>query len=100
MATIRRLTKAAGAAPLTLDDRRALIRDLASEATDLRIGVSETYERDQGARHVITALVARLGECVDAISALTGTDSDADTDAVEAAANVVRDREAVLARRA
>ena len=100
MATIRRLTKAAGAAPLTLDDRRALIRDLASEATDLRIGVSETYERDQGARHVIAALLARLDECIGAISALTGTDGDADTGDVEAAANVVRDREAVLARRA
>ncbi len=98
MATIRRLTKAAGAAPLTLDDRRALIREIAIEATDLRIGVSETYERDQGARHVIAALLARLGECVDAIYALSGTDGD--TDDMEAAANVVRDREAVLARRA
>ncbi len=98
MATIRRLTKPAGAAPLTLDDRRALIRDLASEATDLRIGVSETYERDQGARHVIAALLSRLDECVGAIYALAGADSD--TDDLEAAADVVRDREAVLARRA
>lgn len=100
MATIRRLTKAAGAAPLTLVDRRALIRELASEATDLRIGVSETYERDQGAQRVINALLTRLAECVDAIYALAGTDSDANADGVEAAANVVRDREAVLARRA
>lgn len=100
MATIRRLTKPAGAAPLTLDDRRALIRDLASEATDLRIGVSETYERDQGARRVIDALLSRLDECIGAIYALAGTDSDTDTDNVEAAANIVRDREAVLARRA
>jgi hypothetical protein len=100
MATIRRLTKATGASPLTLDDRRALIRDLASEATDLRVGVSETYERDQGARHVIAALLARLGACVDAMYALAGTDGDVGSDDVEAAANVVRDREAVLARRA
>jgi hypothetical protein len=100
MATIRRLTKAAGAAPLTLDDRRALIHELAAEAADLRIGVSETYERDQGARRVIAALLARLGECVDAMYALAGTDGDVGTDDVEVAANVVRDREAVLARRA
>ena len=99
MAMKLRLTKPAGATPLTLDDRRALIRDLASEATDLRIGVSETYERDQGAHHVIVALLARLDECVGAISTLAGTDS-VDADNAEAAANVVRDREAVLARRA